>query len=132
MTCEHSSNEDCLICTNCGECNESLNESDICSSCQEKVDHYKKMKGLFAAYECGKELEKERIAEIIVDALTDHHIPLKHKRMLNFIAKNFPEGQKISAIKYVREQTGMPLKEAKEFVERLPIFVPSLRLDNDV
>jgi ribosomal protein L7/L12 len=36
-------------------------------------------------------------------------------RVLELIAKN----QKIEAIKFVREQTQMGLKEAKDYVERL-------------
>ena len=33
ITCEHEEHEDCLICAECGECSESLNDYDICSSC---------------------------------------------------------------------------------------------------
>lgn len=37
MPCEHGPHEDHLICRECGECSESLNEDDICAECREEV-----------------------------------------------------------------------------------------------
>ena len=31
--CQHSSNEDCMNCSVCGKCSESLDEDDVCSDC---------------------------------------------------------------------------------------------------
>jgi hypothetical protein len=31
--CQHQEFEDCLICACCGECDETLNDDDICSDC---------------------------------------------------------------------------------------------------
>ncbi len=34
--CGHKSNEDCLICCLCGNCDESLDEDDICDNCRDE------------------------------------------------------------------------------------------------
>lgn len=33
-TCQHQSFEDCMICTKCGKCSESLDENDVCGDCR--------------------------------------------------------------------------------------------------
>lgn len=35
--CQHDKDEDCLICSICGECREDLNEDDICPDCDIKA-----------------------------------------------------------------------------------------------
>jgi hypothetical protein len=32
--CQHSSNEPCMICSECGRCSESLDETDVCAGCR--------------------------------------------------------------------------------------------------
>lgn len=32
-TCQHAPYEDCLICRECGNCDETLNDDDVCSDC---------------------------------------------------------------------------------------------------
>ena len=34
LNCQHSENEDCLICTSCGRCDESLDDNDLCDRCR--------------------------------------------------------------------------------------------------
>jgi hypothetical protein len=34
--CDHSRNEDCMICEECGECSETLDDNEICQECREK------------------------------------------------------------------------------------------------
>ena len=36
--CGHKPTEDCMNCTICGRCSESLNEEDICASCLEEEE----------------------------------------------------------------------------------------------
>jgi len=36
QTCQHTPDEDCLTCCECGQCSESLNEDDVCAECREK------------------------------------------------------------------------------------------------
>jgi hypothetical protein len=31
--CEHEPYEDCLICTECGQCKESVDSNDVCTDC---------------------------------------------------------------------------------------------------
>lgn len=40
-TCEHKSFEDCLICSICGNCSESLDSQDICADCGGKNENDK-------------------------------------------------------------------------------------------
>lgn len=35
--CGHKDDEDCLICRQCGECREDVNDEDICMDCQREI-----------------------------------------------------------------------------------------------
>ncbi len=35
--CEHQNNEDCMVCHECGECKENLNDEDLCFDCRGKI-----------------------------------------------------------------------------------------------
>lgn len=34
LSCQHGSHEDCMICAICGNCDESLDDNDICDDCR--------------------------------------------------------------------------------------------------
>jgi len=36
-TCQHSESEDCMTCSICGTCDESLDENDVCGSCADEA-----------------------------------------------------------------------------------------------
>jgi hypothetical protein len=35
VSCQHSDNEDCMICNVCGDCREDLNDNGICGDCRQ-------------------------------------------------------------------------------------------------
>ena len=47
MSCNHKDNEDCLICSACGECSESLNDFEICSACEEEETRRDEKRGTY-------------------------------------------------------------------------------------